>query len=122
MVLHDEKRIQQVLLNLQSNALKFTETGSVVIKADIKKQDEDEYLKLSVEDTGYGIKPEEKDKLFKMFGYLEDKNKVNIHGIGLGLNLSKRIVEQFGGKISVHSELGVGSTFEFTLRLYKHEK
>ena len=81
MVLHDEKRIQQVLLNLQSNALKFTETGSVVIKAEIKKQDEDEYLKLSVEDTGYGIKPEEKDKLFKLFGYVNNAELKVFHNL-----------------------------------------
>ena len=98
-IIHDEKRIQQVILNLQSNALKFTERGSVIIRARIYNFDDGEYLEVSVIDTGAGIKDEEKDKLFKMFGYIEDENQQNIHGIGLGLNLSKRIIEQFGGKI-----------------------
>ena len=52
-----------------------------------------------------------------MFGYLEDSNQMNIHGIGLGLNISKNIVEQFGGKIEVHSIEGKGSTFKFTLNI-----
>ena len=54
-----------------------------------------------------------------MFGYIKDSNQMNIHGIGLGLNISKQIVEQFDGKIEVDSVYGAGSTFKFTLRLYE---
>ena len=86
-----------MLLNLQSNALKFTDKGKVTIKA----ESDERKLKISVIDTGIGIKEEDQTQLFKMFGYIEDSNQMNIHGIGLGLNLSKTIVEQFGGKLEV---------------------
>ena len=105
----DEKRIQQILLNLQSNALKFTKKGGVTIRAkitsekpksmnainsDMNIQDlqvEDvfqRYLSISVEDTGVGIKKEDQKKLFKQFGYLDKTNKMNTQGIGLGLLIS----------------------------------
>ena len=103
---------------MQSNALKFTERGSVVIEGRVYENDNEKYLEISVVDTGAGIKDQDKDKLFKMFGYIEDKNQKNTHGIGLGLNLSKRIVEQFGGKIEAQSEFGKGSTFKFTVKLF----
>ena len=92
-IIHDEQRIQQVLLNLQSNALKFTTKGSVTIKAEVLEKEEGLILQLSVTDTGIGIKDEDKDKLFSMFGYIKDSQQMNIHGIGLGLNLSKKIIE-----------------------------
>lgn len=100
-VIHDEQRIQQVLLNLQSNALKFTEKGSVTIKAEVRQENEEMFLNITVTDTGIGIKDEDKDQLFSMFGYIKDSYQMNIHGIGLGLNLSKKIIDQFGGKIVV---------------------
>ena len=107
------------MLNLQSNALKFTETGSVTINVEIEEYiGEGSFLTISVIDTGIGIKEEDKDKLFKMFGYIEDKGRMNVHGIGLGLNLSKKIIEQFDGKIEVDSKFGKGSTFRFILKLY----
>ena len=74
---------------MQSNALKFTDKGKVTIKA----ESDERKLKISVIDTGIGIKEEDQTQLFKMFGYIEDSNQMNIHGIGLGLNLSKNIVE-----------------------------
>ena len=92
-MVHDEQRIQQVLLNLQSNALKFTDKGRVTIKGEIKVTGGDSLLELSVIDTGVGIKNADKEKLFKMFGYIEDSNQMNVHGIGLGLNISKNIVD-----------------------------
>ena len=69
-IIHDEMRIQQVLLNLQSNALKFTDKGSVMINGRIFSIEGDKYLEISVVDTGTGIKDGDKDKLFKMFGYI----------------------------------------------------
>ena len=107
-------------MNLQSNALKFTEQGSVTIKATTVFENEETYLNISVTDTGIGIKKEDQDQLFKMFGYIKDSNQMNVHGIGLGLNLSKKIIEQFGGKIGVKSEPEQGSTFEFTIKLYNN--
>ena len=69
-IVHDEMRIQQVLLNFQGNAIKFTDIGHVTIKAESFVEDEETYLTLSVIDTGIGIKDEDKDKLFKLFGYV----------------------------------------------------
>ena len=71
---HDEQRIQQVLLTLQSNAIKFTLRGRITIKGEIKVNEGDSFLELSVIDTGVGIKNEDKEKLFKMFGYIQDSN------------------------------------------------
>ena len=79
-------------MNLQSNALKFTERGKVTIKARTFTSDEALYLEISVTDTGIGIKEDDQHKLFTMFGYIQDSNQMNKHGIGLGLNISKRIV------------------------------
>ena len=97
MIKHDEMRIQQVLLNFQSNAIKFTDRGSVTIKPILIKNEEEEYLEVHVIDTGCGIKPEDQNKLFKLFGYIQNSEQVNQHGIGLGLTITKKIVEQFGG-------------------------
>ena len=92
LVYHDKQRVQQVLLNLQSNALKFTDKGSVTIKVNIRTQFEKNFLELSVIDTGIGIKEEDRDKLFTLFGYIKDSYQMNKHGIGLGLNISNKIV------------------------------
>lgn len=98
MIFHDENRIKQVLLNLQSNAIKFTQKGKVVIKAKILKNaelgyssiadDEELFLRISVVDTGKGIKKKDMGKLFKLFGYIDDAQGLNLHGIGLGLVIS----------------------------------
>ena len=122
LIIHDESRIQQVLLNLQANAIKFTTEGSVTIKGQTYIEDNETWLQLSVIDTGIGIKAEDQGKLFKMFGYLQDDNQMNVHGIGLGLNISKKILEQFGGRIEVTSKEDVGTTFTFTIKLYEDAK
>jgi signal transduction histidine kinase len=75
------------------------------------------YIKISVIDTGIGIKTEDQKKLFNLFGYIKDSEQMNIHGIGLGLVISKNIVETFGGTISLSSEYGVGSNFSFTFKI-----
>ena len=67
---HDEMRIQQILLNFQSNAIKFTDTGSVTIRADVFSKNDESYLEIAIIDTGIGIKVEDKNKLFKLFGYV----------------------------------------------------
>ena len=72
-------------------------------------------------DTGVGISEENQKKLFKMFGFLEETQKLNKNGIGLGLVISKNIVESFGGKIWVESEMGVGSVFQYFFELESME-
>ena len=81
--------------------------------------DDNLYLKISVEDTGVGIKPHDQNKLFRLFGYLNETREKNVHGIGLGLVISKQIVEQFGGNIFLKSVFGIGTIFSFILKLKK---
>ena len=92
MVRTDEQRVMQVLLGLQSNALKFTTTGSVTIIIEIEQRDGSRYLKISVKDTGIGIPEKDKNKLFKLFGFVKDTQQLNKNGVGLGLVISEQIV------------------------------
>ena len=91
----------QVLLGLQSNALKFTKQGKVEINVKIleleQEEKKDKYLQISVIDTGIGIPYEDQDKLFKPFGFLEGTQLMNKNGVGLGLIISEGIVKKFGG-------------------------
>lgn len=107
----DKNRLLQVLLNLISNAVKFTRHGTITIGVDDMPQEE----KISVSDTGEGIYPEERDKIFDEFYRIGDELRGRPKGSGLGLSISKKIVEAHGGSISVESEIGKGSTFSFTL-------
>lgn len=102
----DEVRLRQILLNLISNACKFTLEGTVSfrVKADEK------YLYFTVEDTGIGIKAEDLEKLFKPFSRIETSKK-KIQGTGLGLSICKNLVEMMNGEVSVESEYGKGSVF-----------
>ena len=113
----DQDRFDQVLLGLQSNAIKFTESGKVEIRVSIEDKNQREYLSVDVIDTGVGISEEDQEKLFKLFGFVETTQAVNTHGIGLGLVISEKIVDQFGGFIKVDSEVGRGSTFSFQFEL-----
>ena len=115
----DEQRIMQVLLGLQTNALKFTQTGKVETRVEIKEILQEQFLKISVIDTGVGIAKEDHRKLFKLFGFVKDHNQLNVNGIGLGLVISKSICDQFDGDITFESEKGKGSTFSFTFKLQK---
>jgi signal transduction histidine kinase len=102
----DERRMRQVLTNIVSNAVKFTESGSIEI---IVKVD-DKLVGVSVKDTGPGIPADALPKLFREFVQLGSL-KQRAHGTGLGLAICKRLVEAHGGEVSAESELGVGSTF-----------
>ena len=85
-----------MILNIQSNALKFTEAGgSVTIYYSVYMKDDDPYLEIQVKDNGMGIKRKDKAKLFKLFGFVQSTEDVNTRGIGLGLVISKKIVECF---------------------------
>lgn len=117
----DKARLSQILINLLGNALKFTMKGGIAIFAEEHVVDNEVYLELEVQDTGIGIKPEDHEKLFKMFGKLEHKDTiVNPHGIGLGLNISDSLSkllccnEKLAG-IKVKSAYKEGSRFSFLL-------
>ena len=108
----DELRIKQILTNILSNAVKYTKEGSITLKVDYTTVDKEEILlRMSVTDTGIGIKQEDLPRLFDGFKRLElDKNR-NIQGTGLGLNIAKQLVTLMRGTIVVQSEYGKGSTF-----------
>ena len=110
-LLCDRTRIQEVLLNLLSNAGRFTEQGGVELRAE---QDEASIL-ISIADTGPGISPESLGKLFQPFQQLDGSLRRRHAGTGLGLSISKRFIELHGGKIWVQSTLGEGTTFSFRL-------
>ncbi len=107
----DERKVKQVLLNLLSNALKFTpEGGHVDVRADTR----DGVAEISVTDTGVGISPEDQEAVFEEFRQVGAAAK-RVEGTGLGLALSRKFVELHGGRIWVTSQVGVGSTFTFTI-------
>ena len=118
MVNTDQQRVMQVLLGLQSNALKFTQNGFVNIRVRIKNQ----FLEIEVKDSGIGISEQNQKKLFKLFGFLQDSEMHNKNGVGLGLAISKQIVEQYDGKISLKSKLGEGSSFTFNFKIFPSEE
>lgn len=115
----DEGKIKQLLSNLLSNAIKFSPAGgSIHICARTPQTD---FVEVSVEDTGIGIKSEDIPKLFKPFSLLEPVYTKTTKGTGLGLALAKRLVELHGGKIWVESEYGKGSKFIFTIPVQQNE-
>ena len=115
MVVSDRRRVEQVLINLLGNAVKFTDSGQVRVECRI----EGEHLVTRVSDTGIGIKAEDMGKLFAMFQQIKTDRPLIEGGTGLGLSICKKLVELLGGQIRAESEHGVGSTFTFTLPLEK---
>ncbi len=109
---NDKKRINQILVNLIGNAIKFTEEGKISIT--IQKSNEN--VEISVKDTGLGIKKEDLEKLFKPFSRIIVPGKLK-EGTGLGLYLSQKLANLLGGKLFVESEFGKGSTFKLSLKL-----
>ena len=116
-IVSDVTRLRQVLVNLLSNATKFTLRGEVVIKVEAERlPEENTYrLRFSVSDTGIGIAADEIDKLFKPFNQLDISTTRKFGGSGLGLAISRRLVEIMGGRIWLESEPGQGSTFHFDI-------
>jgi len=110
----DRGRVRQILLNLLSNAIKFTPDGGRITLAASAENGDDE-AEITVTDTGIGIAAEDQAKLFKEFSQLDASASRKYEGTGLGLALSRRLVEMQGGEIGVESEVGKGSTFWFTL-------
>jgi signal transduction histidine kinase/DNA-binding response OmpR family regulator len=117
----DELRIKQVLINLLNNAIKFTEEGSVILRinSDLSDSPNKIKVKFEVEDSGIGMSPEGLKKIFEFYGQAEISTQKDYGGTGLGLPISKSLVEKMGGEILVESSLGKGSCFSFTLVLDK---
>ena len=107
----DEGKVRQVLYNLLSNAVKFTQHGQVTVRAEMAG----EVVRVQVIDTGIGIKPADIPILFQEFVQLDSSHTRRHEGTGLGLALTRRLVEQMGGQVGVTSQYGCGSTFSFTL-------
>jgi signal transduction histidine kinase/CheY-like chemotaxis protein len=120
-LLGDCGRLRQILFNLIGNAVKFTERGhvSVTVTSDAQASEPDLPLRIAVEDTGIGIAPEMQTHIFGEFNQVEENKNRSHDGTGLGLAITKRLVRMMGGDISLHSELGRGSTFVASITL-KH--
>jgi signal transduction histidine kinase len=114
----DERKVKQVLLNLLSNALKFTPEGG---RVDVRAWLRDDFAEISVADNGVGIAPEDQEAVFEEFRQVGTADK-KVEGTGLGLALSRKFVELHGGQIWVTSQLGEGSTFTFTLPVRLEKK
>ena len=135
----DKQRIQQCLINLLSNSVKFTQEGTISVKAWLKepklkhmpmvtndyavdqKADPDRMGRfyISVSDTGVGIPKEEQGKVFTDFGTLQSNANLNPYGVGLGLSICKKIVRCMNGDITLESSKGKGATFTFYVPFYK---
>ena len=108
----DERKVRQIIFNLLSNAVKFTPDGGRITVSSARQ---DGHVRVSVQDTGLGIAPADQERIFEEFRQAGDASARRSEGTGLGLSLAKAFVELHHGKISVHSEVGRGSTFTFTL-------
>jgi len=115
-LLGDELRLKQILNNLLSNAIKYTEKGQVTLKVDYEKTGGGVILHFAVKDTGQGIKPEDKIRLFSEYMRFNAEANRTTEGTGLGLNITKKLVELMEGTISAESEYGQGSTFTVKIK------
>ncbi len=114
----DPLRIKQILINLVSNAIKFTQSGTITVRAMLEEQrGPRSIIKLSVTDTGIGLSLSQQKELFKAFSQADTSTTRRIGGTGLGLVISKRLAQQMGGDIGLESELDEGSTFWFTINV-----
>ena len=116
----DAGRLRQVLVNLIGNAIKFTATGEVSLRVAVLEEfGEEAVVEFAVKDTGIGIKPEQLPRIFESFRQADGSTTRRFGGTGLGLTISKQLVELMGGQIRVESTVGQGSTFRFTVRLHR---
>ena len=115
----DEVRLKQVITNILTNAVKYTEKGSVtfcISYSRIAGESDSVMLEVAVKDTGIGIKPEDMKKLFSEFERIEEERNRNVEGTGLGMGITKRLLEMMGSQLKVESVYGLGSKFSFTLK------
>lgn len=118
----DAIRVRQVMINLLSNAAKFTDEGSITVHVGLAQNAAGRSeIKISVSDTGPGISAQDQEKLFLPFSQVDDSPTRKTGGTGLGLSICQQLINMHGGKIWVESELGKGSTFHFTLPLFRKE-
>ena len=115
-IVGDITRIRQVVVNLVGNAVKFTEYGEVCIHVSDEQYRDNGEIEIAIRDTGIGIPAYRMDRLFKSFSQVDSSHTRKYGGTGLGLTISKRLVELMGGHIKVESEVDIGSTFSFTLK------
>lgn len=119
----DPLRLGQILINLSNNAMKFTETGEIIVKVEtVLVENEDVILKFSVIDSGVGMSDEQQSKLFKAFSQADTSTTRKYGGTGLGLSISKQLVTMMDGEINVISKVGEGSEFYFTAKFKKSKK
>jgi len=115
MVRGDSNRLRQVLVNLVGNAIKFTEHGQIELEVSVESQDGDDgALRFTVSDSGIGIPIEKQNLIFQPFAQADNSTTRKFGGTGLGLTISRRLVELMGGQMWVESEPGVGTKFHFT--------
>jgi signal transduction histidine kinase len=120
MVVGDAERLRQILLNLIGNAVKFTEAGEVEVTAELlEEEDKNVTVRFCVRDTGIGISEQEQKYIFIPFSQADNSQTRRFGGTGLGLTISKHLVEMMGGSIGFRSQKGEGSTFSFTVKLPK---
>ncbi len=113
----DEIRIKQCALNLLTNAVKYTKEGRIGLKIAFNKEDDSHiFLEVTVTDTGAGIKKEDLENLFSPFVRIDEEKNRNIEGTGLGISITKRLLELMGSSLNVESEFGRGSVFSFSVR------
>ena len=116
----DPGRLRQILVNLTNNAVKFTDVGEVVVHVSLESETEEHAtLAISVRDTGIGISPEEKQKIFENFTQKDGSSTRKYGGVGLGLTIARELIEKMDGTIQLSSDIGVGSDFYFTVRFRK---
>tara|TARA_R110002073_G_scaffold49466_1_gene131989 strand:+ start:663 stop:3398 length:2736 start_codon:yes stop_codon:yes gene_type:complete len=114
----DGNRLQQILVNLVGNAVKFTKSGRIILRAEcIEQKQQQMRVRFSVEDTGIGILADRRDRLFKPFSQVDPSASREFGGTGLGLSICKQLAEFMGGEVGVESQAGVGSTFWVELDL-----
>jgi signal transduction histidine kinase len=113
LALADGHRVRQIVLNLVSNALKFTEKGGVTLRCKVLERYD--MLRISVHDTGIGISPAALDYIFEAFRQADGSTTRRFGGTGLGLTIARKLIELQGGEVAVESIVGQGSTFSFTL-------
>jgi PAS domain S-box-containing protein len=119
-IIGDSTRVRQILVNLVSNAIKFTHTGEVTVRVSARPDESggegDLVVTITVADTGIGIPPDRLDRLFRPFSQIDASTTRRFGGTGLGLAISRRLSELMGGTITVRSRIGLGSTFRVTFR------